>query len=268
MLITAQTIWSDLNLIRQKNPLIHNITNYVVMNSTANALLALGASPIMAHAPEEMEEMVTISSALVLNIGTLDLSWIQSMNRAAKVAKQKKVPIILDPVGSGASKLRTATCLDFLKNEYPAVVRGNGSEIQSLVGSLVRTKGVDSSLCSDVATDAGKHLSGTYHCVVSISGEIDVNIKNDDIIIIKNGHPLMTKVTGMGCTATTYIAAFHAVNPNALQASAHAMALVGIAGELAQNRSSGPGSFQTAFFDSVFNLTFEEIENQLKVNEA
>lgn len=266
MLITAQSLWNDLQLIRQKSPLVHSITNYVVMNSTANALLALGASPIMAHAAEEMEEMVGISNALVLNIGTLDSVWIQSMHKAAQAALQKKIPIILDPVGSGASKLRTETCREFLKKGYPTIVRGNGSEIQSLINDLAQTKGVDSTLHSDAATEAGKVLSKQYHCAVSISGEIDVNIKENEIAVIKNGHPIMTKITGMGCTSTTYVAAFSAVNSNPLQACTHAMALMGIAGELAHSRSQGPGSFQSAFYDSVFHLKLSEIETHLKAN--
>jgi len=266
MFITAETIWSDLKLIREKKPLIHNITNYVVMNSTANGLLALGASPLMAHALEEIDEIVKISDALVLNIGTLDHSTIQSMHNAAQVAKQKKIPIILDPVGSGASKLRTMTCRDLMEKKFPSIIRGNSSEILSLIDDLTKTKGVDSTLESNAAICAGKILSKKYQMIVSISGEIDINIKDDEIVFIKNGHPLMTKVTGMGCLSTTYIAAFHSINPNALQSAAHAMAVMGIAGELAQIRSSGPGSFQAAFLDSIYNLNLDEIKKYLRVN--
>lgn len=264
MQITAQSIYSDLELIRQKGPLVHSITNYVVMNSTANALLALGASPIMAHAMEEMNEMVAISNALVINIGTLDAPWIKSMHEAAKAAKAKGIPVVLDPVGSGASKLRTETCREFLKQGYPTIVRGNGSEIQSLVSDLAQTKGVDSTLHSDAATEAGKLLSQKYNCAVSISGEVDVNIMGDQIVHIKNGHPLMTKVTGMGCTSTTFVAAFNAVNNNALMASAHAMAVMGIAGEITFKKSAGPGTFQANFLDTVFNLSLKEIETHYK----
>lgn len=265
MQVTTQSIYRDLKLIREKSPLIHSITNYVVMNTTANALLALGASPIMAHAIDEMNEMVAISGALVLNIGTLDVTWIKSMHEAAKAAKTKRIPIILDPVGSGASKIRTETCREFLRQGYPTIVRGNGSEIQSLVTDLTQTKGVDSTLHSDAAIEAGKLLSKNYNCAVSISGEVDINIKDDQIIMIKNGHPIMTKVTGMGCTSTTFVAAFSAINPCSLQASAHAMAIMGIAGEIAFKTSNGPGSFQANFLDTVFNLRQKDIETYYKV---
>lgn len=262
-----QTIWNDLEKIRANGPLVHSITNYVVMNSTANALLALGASPIMAHEREEMKEMVGISSALVLNIGTLSSPWIQSMKLAGQYAKERKIPVVLDPVGSGASKIRTTTARSFLEEGIPTVVRGNASEIQSLVSDLVMTKGVDSTSGTEAAMDAGMALSERFNCAVSISGEVDVMIHKGQVATLRNGHPIMTKVTGMGCTSTTYVAAFNAINADPMQASLHAMAVMGIAGEMAFKRSQGPGSFIPAFCDVVYNLTLKDIETHLKVNE-
>ena len=176
MNITAHEICSALQAIKEKAPVIHNITNYVVMNSTANALLAIGASPVMAHAEEEMEEMVGIASALVINIGTLSPAWVRAMHRAAEAARKRRIPIVLDPVGAGATSYRTRTAREFVKAVPPEIIRGNASEIMALLDSTAKTKGVDSSASSDAAVEIGRALHAACGAVVCISGETDYTI--------------------------------------------------------------------------------------------
>ncbi|MDZ7316917.1 MAG: hydroxyethylthiazole kinase [candidate division KSB1 bacterium] len=266
--MNAKSIFQDVEKIREKSPLIHNITNYVVMNTTANALLALGASPVMAHAAEEVEEMVALAGAvggaLVINIGTLSKPWIDSMAKAMRKADSIQVPIAFDPVGAGATKLRTDTCRMLLDAVAPTVIRGNASEIMALLHTDVRTKGVDSRHATADAVDAARALAEQYRCVVCISGAVDVVTDGKQEIRIANGHPLMPRVTGLGCTATALIGAFLAVNRDALTATAHAMAVMGIAGELAAEKSEGPGTLQLHFYDALYALNEHQIEARLK----
>lgn len=263
-MFSADSILRDLNEIRARSPLIHNITNYVVMNLTANALLALGASPVMAHAAEEVEDMTALASALVINIGTLSPPWVEAMFKAGKAAGKKGIPVVLDPVGAGATPFRTSTARKLLESIPVAIVRGNGSEIKSLVDTTARTKGVDSLEGSESAVEAARELSEKYGCVVSISGEKDFIVNKDRTIIIKNGHPLMPRVTGLGCTASALTGAFAAVNQDYIEAAAAAMAVMGICGELAATGAQGPASFETHFIDWLYNLTGEEVEARLR----
>ncbi len=266
MKIDAKTVCADLKKIREQRPLVHSITNYVVMNSTANALLSLSASPVMAHAEEEMEDMVAIASALVINIGTLSKKWIISMHKAMEVASEKNIPIILDPVGAGATKYRTDTVHALINNIRPSVIRGNASEIMAVHRAEdSQTKGVDSTHSSQSALEAAKQLAKKFDCVVSISGETDIIVGRDGIAEVHNGNKLMPLVTGLGCTASVITAAFCAVNEDHLSASTHAMALMGICGELAAQRSEGPGSMQMNFIDELYNINDNTIINSLKL---
>jgi len=264
----ALNIWRDLQRIRAESPLVHNITNYVVMNTTANALLAVGASPVMANAIEEVEDMVGIARALVINIGTLSAPWIEAMVRAGQAARKKGVPIILDPVGAGATPFRTATALTLLRETPPAIIRGNASEVRSLSHFEGETKGVDSTHTAEQALSAARALSGRCHCVVSVSGATDLIVSEQSVIRVANGHPMMPRVTGLGCTATALTGAFAAVNPSPFKAAAHAMAVMGIAGEIAAERSQGPGSLQVNFLDALFLLQESDIQLRLKMEEA
>lgn len=267
-MMNAHDIWRDVAAIREKAPLIHNITNYVVMNSTANALLALGASPVMAHAAEEVEEMVTqaaaVGGALVINIGTLSLPWIESMSLAMAAAKKNSLPIIFDPVGAGATSLRTETCRRLLNATPPTIIRGNASEILALHHSGMRTKGVDSSRTSAAAIEAAQNLAHTFGCMVCVSGGEDIITDGETVNTVANGHLMMTKVTGMGCTASALIGAFAAVNLRPLEAATHAMVVMGIAGELAAEKAAGPGTLQLYFYDSLYTLTETLIKGRLK----
>ncbi len=258
-------VWESVQSIRKASPVVHNITNYVVMNSTANALLAIGASPVMAHAVEEMEEMVNIASALVVNIGTLSRDWIKAMFKAAERANARGIPVILDPVGAGATGFRTETAREFIRTFRPCLIRGNASEIMSVFENTGKTKGVDSTEASHDAVSAGRGINETYGSVVCISGETDYIIGTGRIIKVRNGHPMMTRVTGLGCTATALCGAFAAVNEDRTQAAAHAMAVMGIAGEMAAERASGPGTLQVGLYDALYNLSIDGISQRLKI---
>jgi len=266
MKLTAKEIIEDLEFVRAKSPLVHNITNYVVMNSTANALLAVGASPVMAHAVEEVEDMVGIAAALVINIGTLSGHWVEAMFKAARRAKSKGIPIVLDPVGAGATPYRTRTVRELIQAVPPAIVRGNASEIMAMVDDSAKTRGVDSASATEAAMDSARHLSQQLGGVVCVSGETDAIIHKDKMVLIRNGHALMPKVTGLGCTATALCGAFAAVEPDFFRATAAAMAVMGIAGEIAAEKSSGPGSLQVQFLDALYNLDGSEIEKRLKIS--
>lgn len=262
----SNALFNDILLIRETRPLIHNITNLVVMNTTANALLAIGASPIMAHAMQELAELISISNTLVLNIGTLDEYCIESMFEGTQLAFEKNKPIVLDPVGAGASKLRTNTVLDLLKTSHITVLRGNASEILSLDQNTVYSKGVDSIETSEHAILSAKKLSNLFGCVVVISGQNDYCVLNNNVLCVRNGVPLMTRVTGMGCIATAIIGAFLAVNKDSLIASFHAMCCMGICGEIANEQSKGPGMFFPRFLDALFYIDLKSIEEKIKID--
>jgi hydroxyethylthiazole kinase len=266
MQVTAKDIYLSIKAIREKAPVVHNITNYVAMNNTANALLAIGASPVMAHAEEEVKEMVNIASALVINIGTLSKQWIYSMFKAIREAKKKGIPVILDPVGVGATSYRTWTARELINEESPAIIRGNASEIMALHDDKTVTKGVDSAASSENAMAIAQQLSEKYDCVVCVSGSIDYIIEGKKIIKIGNGHPLMTRVTGLGCTATALCGAFAAVENNYFAATVKAMAVMGIVGEIAAEAAAGPGSMQMHFLDNLYCLSEDNIEKRLKID--
>jgi len=248
---------ADLNLVRAQSPLVHNITNYVVMNNTANALLAIGASPVMAHAVEEVNDMVAIASALVINMGTLSDKWVEAMLLAGKAAKKKGIPVVFDPVGVGATPYRNQVAASILEICQPTIIRGNASEIMSLAKESITTKGVDSTASSNAALEAAKRLAREVGAVVVISGEEDFITDGETVRSVKNGSPLMPKVTGMGCTATAIVGAFAAVNPDSLAAATHAMTVMGVVGELAAGKSEGPGTMQFHFLDVLYRLTSE-----------
>jgi len=267
MLIDAKGIYQAIEEIRAKAPVVHNITNYVAMNNSANALLAIGASPVMAHAEEEMEEMVGISSALVINIGTLSDVWVSAMYEAAHQARIKGIPIVLDPVGAGATSYRTQTAKELIGSEPPAIIRGNASEILALFDEKTKTKGVDSAASSHDALATAKKISADNNCVVCISGETDYVVQKDKVIKIHNGHHLMTRVTGLGCTASALCGAFAAVEKDAQVAVVQAMAIMGIAGEMAAQKAAGPGSLQMHFLDILYRLSQDDISQRLKIEE-
>ena len=245
--------------------MVLNITNYVVMNTTANALLAVGASPVMAHAIEEVAELVGIAQALVLNIGTLSQPWIEAMLCAGKEARRRKVPIVLDPVGCGATRFRTETARMLVEAVRPNIIRGNASEIRALIRQDSDTKGVDSLHAPEQAIEDAQRLSRDMACAVSISGAVDVVVSGEQIARIRNGHPMMTRVTGMGCTASAISGAFLAVSASPFAAAVHAMGVMGVAGECAAETAAGPGSFQQNFLDCLYALDEQTLRQRLRL---
>lgn len=263
----AEKAAKNLILVRKKKPLVHNITNYVVMNYTANALLACGASPVMAHAIEEVEEMVALAKALVLNIGTLSLPWIEAMLKAGKRANTLKVPVILDPVGSGATRLRTDSAKRIMKEISIQVIRGNASEILSLAGEGAEssTKGVDSVHTVDQAAETAMSLAKELKTTLAITGAVDLITDGKRVYRVLNGHEMMGCITGTGCTATAMIGAFLTTEPDPLQAATCGLSYFGLAGEQAAANSSGPGSFQTALLDALYLMKAEDLKAGAKI---
>ena len=244
------------------------------MNNTANALLAIGASPVMLHERNEVAEFVANSKALVVNIGTLSLDWVESMLSAGKVALHKNIPLVFDPVGCGITSIRNVVCAQIIKECRPKIIRGNASEIVALDNisynakstdkSISSAYGVDSTIPSYQALSAAKNLAKKLSCIIVVSGEIDYITDGEQVNTIKNGHFLMTKVTAIGCSATAIIASFAAVNNNFIEASVHGMATISIAGQLAAKKSKGSGSMQVNILDELYLLTYRTIKKYLK----
>ena len=257
--ISNDVLSAAIAAVRTKSPLVHSITNYVVMNNSANALLSIGASPVMAHWKDEMEEMTAIAGALVINIGTLDTEWIEGMKAAGLAASRRGTPIVLDPVGAGATSQRTNAAWEIINLCHPTIIRGNGSEIMALVDANVKSKGGDSSASSDDALSAAKKLAAETGAVVVISGETDYITNGTDVFTVEGGNPIMTSVTGMGCTATALVGAFAAVEADTMVAATAAMAVMSLAGERAAVNARGNGSMQMHFLDELYNLTPETL---------
>jgi hydroxyethylthiazole kinase len=261
----AQKASHNLKKVREKKPLVHNITNYVVMNYTANALLACGASPVMAHAAEEVEEMVSLAGALVLNIGTLTPQWVEAMLRAGRKANALKVPIVLDPVGSGATLLRTDSAKRLTRELSIQVVRGNASEVLSLAKKDARTKGVDSIHSVEEAQEAAIALAGDLKTTLAITCRVDLITDGKRICKVHNGHEMMGRVTGTGCTATVMIGAFLAVDLDPVDATTTALAYFGLAGEKAATQTENPGSYQIALLDALFSIHEDDLRKGAKI---
>lgn len=248
--------------LRSSQPLVVSITNYVVMNNSANALLAAGASPIMAHSRQEMDELMQIAGALVINIGTLDETWIERMAFAIDAANRHHKPIILDPVGCGASRLRTDTSRRFAAQAERLIIRANASEIMALAGMDTQGKGVDARDASHSAISAGQQLARQYNASVVISGAQDFIISGDQVVQLSNGDAMMPKVTGMGCSLSALTGACAACGD---LSGLSAAAIMGVAGELAAQQAKGPGSLQLALLDTLYLLDENTLINRVKL---
>jgi hydroxyethylthiazole kinase len=249
----AESTAQSLALIRERTPLIHNITNFVVMNDTANVLLALGASPVMSHAVREVREMVGYAGALVLNIGTLEDDWIESMLAAGEEANARNIPVVLDPVGAGATTYRTTTTERIRSAVRVAVVRGNAAELATIAGMEAKIRGVDS-VASGAPDAAARLAAARFGGAAVVSGAVDYVADATRAAEVRNGHPMMGRITGSGCMATALVGAFLAVERDPFLAGVEAMIAFGIAGELAAERSSGPGTFHMNLMDAVADL--------------
>ena len=249
----------NLEKIRAQKPLIHNITNFVVMNYTANVLLAMGASPVMAHAENEVEEMAAFAGALVLNIGTLSEAWVQSMLKAGHKCGELGTPIVLDPVGAGATAFRTETAKKIVSDCRVSIIRGNSSEILSLGGVEAKTRGVDSANEVDDAGGIAAGLASELSCTLAITGPVDLITDGSRIVRVENGHPMMPYVTGTGCSASAVIGAFRAVEDDPVVAAAGGLAFIGLAGEKAAEQAEGPGSFMVGLLDALYTITADDL---------
>jgi hydroxyethylthiazole kinase len=270
------TLSRNLDAIRDRAPLIHNITNLVVTNVTANALLALGASPAMVENTEESAELARVANALVVNLGTMSGNLAAAMRLATRAAHEAKTPWVMDPVAVGALGYRSRLARDLLADK-PNVIRGNASEIVALAAQagvakpVGGGKGVDSTLESDAAVDAAKALArmlgnGSQSNAVVVSGAVDYVTDGTRVAAIANGHPVMTRVTGMGCTATALVGAFLAVEPDVYTAAVQGTVVMAVAGEIAMEMAGGPGSFQVAFLDTLYALEAAEIADRAKLS--
>jgi hydroxyethylthiazole kinase len=238
--------------LRERKPLVHQITNYVVMNETANATLALGALPVMAHAREEVEEMVALAGALVLNIGTLSPRWVEAMLLAGKAANEHGIPVVLDPVGAGATRYRTETARRLLDEVKVAVLRGNQGEVATLVGVQAEVRGVESIGAGGEPADLARTAARNLGLVAAVTGPVDHVSDGDRLLAVTNGHKLLAAVTGTGCMSSAITGCFLAVaRDQPLEAAVAALAAFGIAGEDAARDAKGPGSFHVGLYDAL-----------------
>jgi hydroxyethylthiazole kinase len=254
-----------LRRLRARKPLVHQITNYVVMNETANATLALGALPVMAHAVQEVEEMASVAAALVLNIGTLSEHWIEAMLVAGKATKG---PIVLDPVGAGATRYRTETSARLLAELDVAVVRGNAAEIATLAGRKAEIRGVESIGTGDAPGELAREAARALGTVAAVTGPTDHVSDGERVIAVSNGHELLGTVSGTGCMSTAVTGAFLAAKPeNPVEAAAEALVAFGVAGEDAARDAKGPGTFHAALYDALYNLDPATLDGRARVAE-
>jgi len=270
-----KTVCAILNQLRNSKPLVHHITNYVTVNDCANITLGIGASPVMADDIGEAADITAISSSVVLNMGTLNERTIPSMIAAGKSANQKKIPVVFDPVGAGASKLRNDTAARLINEVRLSVLRGNISEIRFVAGMGSETKGVDASESDAADADnmgqIAKTLAKKLGCVVSISGAVDIVSDGDKIFYIENGHPMLGNLTGTGCMCSSLVGSFcGAAKTHAYAATAAAMLCMGIAGELAYEKAglNGNGSFRAALHDAISQMDAETLERLARYREA
>lgn len=257
--------WHELHMVR---PLVHNITNYVTANFIANLLLAAGASPIMADARDEMEEIMAISSALHLNIGTINPETLGAMLAAGKAANRLGKPVVLDPVGVGASSLRAAIVQNITAEINITVIRGNSSEILTMSGYGPSGKGVDADSLMEEAEARAPLLATELKTIVAVTGPEDMVTDGKRAIKIKNGHPLLCRVTGTGCAVSALVAALAAVGADTILACAAALAAYGLAGQRAAQDAPGPGSFQAAFLDEIYALSPDDLIKHALVEEV
>lgn len=263
-MITADTLWGILVRVRERQPLVHNITNYVTMNNTANVLLAIGASPAMILSTEEVEDFVANIQALVVNIGTLSPPRTAAIKLAIAEAHRRRIPWVLDPVGVGATPYRTGVA-SALIHRQPTAIRGNGSEILTLAQRRgIKARGVDSTHSSNLAIEAARQLARETRAIIAVTGKVDYITDGHRMIALSNGHPLMTRVTGLGCCLTSMIGAFLAVETDPFMAATAAVAVFSLAGEVAAEQAKGPGTLQIILLDTLYGLDSTTLTSRLR----
>jgi hydroxyethylthiazole kinase len=259
---------STLRRVRADKPLVHQITNYVVMNETANATLALGALPVMAHAGEEVEEMVRLASSLVLNIGTLSEHWVEAMLLAGGAANTRGIPVVLDPVGVGATTYRTDTAKRILDLVDVTVLRGNAGEVATLVGAQAEVRGVESISTGTEPAELAREAARRLGVIASVTGPVDHVSDGERVLSVANGHELLSTVTGTGCMSSAMTGCFLAGKPDApLEAAAEALAAFGVAAEDAAASAGGPGTFHALLYDALYALDPESLDGRARIQE-
>jgi hydroxyethylthiazole kinase len=258
--------YSILEKVRTQKPVIHHLTNWVTIYDCANVVKVFGASPVMAHAIEEVEEMAGIASALVLNIGTLTPDFIEAMKIAARAANRKGAPVILDVCGAGATSLRDRKTAELLAAARIDIIKGNASEVARIAGLDVRTRGVDATVIKESPVTVATRLARERGCTVVITGETDVCADAHRHIVIKNGHAIMACVVGTGCMAASVIGTFAAVEKDLALAAAAGLVCYEVAAELAAKEAGGPGTFKEKLLDHIYHLTKEQVEGMQKVS--
>ncbi len=243
-----------LERVRQEKPLVHHLTNWVTIYDCANVVKVLGASPVMAHAREEVADMVGLASALVLNLGTLTPVLVEAMQVAAQAANTKGIPVVLDACGVGATALRDQKCLELLEAARINVIKGNASEVARVAGEAVRTRGVDAAPVARDLQELARELARRRQCTVVITGGED--LVTDGVVCwrVRNGDPMMGRVVGTGCMATSVIGTFAAVESDLATAAAAALVCFGVAGQCAAKAALGPGSFKECLYDYLYHL--------------
>ena len=259
---------ATLRALREQKPLVHQITNYVVMNETANATLAIGALPVMAHAREEVEEMARIASSLVLNIGTLSPHWVEAMVLAGATATARDIPIVLDPVGAGATEYRTTTAHRLLDVTGVTVLRGNAGEVATLVGAEAEVRGVESIGAGLEPAELARTAAQRLGVVASVTGAVDHVSDGERVLSVANGHELLAAVTGTGCMSSAVTGCFLAAKPAApLEAAAEALAAFGVAAEDAAQGGVGPGTFHARLYDALYALDPATLDDRTRIEE-
>ncbi|HUK66427.1 MAG TPA: hydroxyethylthiazole kinase [Anaeromyxobacteraceae bacterium] len=258
-------VGSLLEEVRRKAPVVHHLTNWVTIYDCANIVKVFGASPVMAHAPEEVEEMVGIASALVLNIGTLTVEFVESMKKAARRANARSIPVVLDVCGAGATRLRDAKCAELLEAARIDLVKGNASEIARVAGEAVATRGVDAAEVEKDLAELARALARARSCTVVVTGREDIVTDGVSTFRIKNGHEMMSRVVGTGCMAASVIGAFAGVERERVRAAVAGLVSYEVAAELAARSARGPGSFKEALFDAVAGLDASTVEQMKRV---
>jgi hydroxyethylthiazole kinase len=260
-------VYDLLERVRSQKPVVHHLTNWVTIYDCANIVKVFGASPVMAHAPEEVAEMTLISGSLVLNIGTLTTGLVEAMKISARTANEKGTPVVLDACGAGATQFRDRKCFELLHEAHVDILKGNASEIARLCGETIRTKGVDSTKVSKDMVELSRQFAHRYKCVVVVTGPQDIVTDGNRTFLVKNGHQMMGDIVGTGCMAASVIGTFAAVENDLALAAAAGLACFEIAAEQAAKGANGPGAFKEKIYDCVYALDKKTVNRMQKVEE-
>src|SRR3990172_2329538 len=259
-------VYPFLEAVREKRPLVHHLTNWVTIYDCAQVVKSFGASPVMAHSPDEVADMASLASALVLNIGTLTSDFIESMKIAALAANKNRIPAVLDVCGAGATAFRDKKSLEILDAARIDIIKGNSSEIARVAGLDVKTRGVDATDVEADLREVASSLAKKRNCIVVITGKVDFVVDANTVYIVQNGDEMMSHVVGTGCMAASVIGTFVGASPGSqIAATAAGLSCFEIAAEMAVKKCSGPASFKERLLDCIFNLKKEDVISMQKV---